>query len=59
MSARRLSLCVKGSDMKKIALAFCMMTSLALSACNTIAGIGEDLSTVGDSLEETAEDAKN
>lgn len=45
--------------MKKIALAFCVMTSLALSACNTIAGIGEDLSTVGDSLEETAEDAKN
>lgn len=45
--------------MKKTVLAFCVASSLALSACNTIAGMGEDLSTVGDSIEDTAEDAKN
>lgn len=45
--------------MKKMVLALCLVSSLALSACNTVAGIGEDLSTVGDSLENSAEDAKD
>ncbi len=45
--------------MKKVALAFCLMSSLALSACNTVAGFGQDLSKAGDQLEETAEEAKN
>ena len=50
---------LKGSDMKKIAIAFCLVSSLALSACNTIAGFGKDVETVGGALEEAADDAKN
>lgn len=45
--------------MKQIALALCIGATLALSACNTVAGFGQDLSKAGDQLEEAAEDAKN
>lgn len=33
--------------------------AVALAGCNTISGIGEDLETVGDEIEDTAEDAKD
>ena len=33
--------------------------ALLLSACNTMRGLGEDVSTAGDTLSETSEDVKN
>ena len=45
--------------MKKFAIAFCLLSSLALSACNTVAGFGKDVEKVGGALEDAAEDAKN
>lgn len=35
-----------------------MALSLALVACNTVEGIGKDLSTAGDKIEETANENK-
>ena len=31
----------------------------ALSACNTMAGVGKDVETVGDKIEDKAEDCKD
>ncbi|MDZ4762826.1 MAG: entericidin A/B family lipoprotein [Alphaproteobacteria bacterium] len=42
-------------------LTFAALTFMlaALAACNTIEGAGQDIETVGDEIEETANDAKN
>jgi predicted small secreted protein len=32
---------------------------LTVAACNTVAGLGEDVSAAGNQLSETAEDVKN
>jgi predicted small secreted protein len=34
-------------------------TSLALAACNTIGGAGDDLSSAGKAIRKTADDVKN
>jgi predicted small secreted protein len=38
---------------------FWLAATFALSGCNTVAGVGEDLETAGDSLEDTAEENKS
>lgn len=40
----------------KIALALC--TALALSACNTMEGLGRDVSLTGEAIEDTAQDTE-
>lgn len=45
--------------MKKIVTAFFALASVsALSACNTIEGIGKDVGAAGDAVAETAKDVK-
>ena len=45
--------------MRKILL-FCMMaTSIAVAACNTVAGAGRDVSDAGHAVTNTADDAKH
>jgi predicted small secreted protein len=39
-------------------LAASMAASMALSACNTVAGAGEDVKSAGTAVTDTAEDAK-
>tara|TARA_R110002095_G_scaffold66519_1_gene56467 strand:+ start:1418 stop:1603 length:186 start_codon:yes stop_codon:yes gene_type:complete len=34
-------------------------SSVALSACNTVEGVGRDVESVGDSVADTADDAKD
>jgi len=36
-----------------------LAATLALSGCNTVAGVGEDIETAGGSLEESAEENKS
>jgi predicted small secreted protein len=36
-----------------------MAALLALAACNTVSGAGEDVSSVGKAVTKTAEDVKN
>lgn len=36
---------------------FALLASLALSACNTIKGVGQDVQKAGEVVEETADDA--
>ncbi len=33
--------------------------SLSLAACNTVEGVGEDVRSAGDAIDDAAEDAKN
>ena len=40
---------------RKLIALFALGGSLALGACNTIAGVGEDVESVGDSVEDCAE----
>ena len=40
---------------RKIFTLVAISTGLALAACNTIAGVGEDVESVGDSVEDCAE----
>ncbi|MGE0754970.1 MAG: entericidin A/B family lipoprotein [Alphaproteobacteria bacterium] len=49
------------SDVKKILLVstVALLTLGNLSACNTIAGAGEDIEAGGDAIEDAAEDSKN
>ncbi|HET6521240.1 MAG TPA: entericidin A/B family lipoprotein [Geminicoccaceae bacterium] len=42
-----------------IAAMLLVAAALLLSACNTMRGLGEDVSTAGDTLSETSEDVKN
>lgn len=41
----------------KILIAICFAT--VLTACNTVAGAGEDIEAAGDKIDETAEKNKN
>jgi predicted small secreted protein len=45
--------------MRKVFLMAIMAAGLAVSACNTVSGAGEDISSAGAAVTETAEDAKN
>lgn len=36
-----------------------ILLTLGLAACNTIEGVGEDVSATGDVISDTAEDTKN
>lgn len=40
---------------RKLLTVFSLSSALVLSACNTIAGAGEDVESVGDCVEDTAE----
>lgn len=44
--------------MRKIATLVLVAASLAVSACNTISGIGRDVEAVGQAMTSGAEDAK-
>ncbi len=44
--------------MRKLLLAVMLAMPLMASACNTIAGIGKDVSTVGDVVTDSAEKTK-
>ncbi len=44
--------------MRKILTMAILASGLALSACNTIEGLGRDVSSAGDTVAKTAEDAK-
>jgi len=41
------------------ALLLSIMGSLSLAGCNTMAGVGEDIESAGDSIEDTAEDCSD
>ena len=45
--------------MKKIAILTLVAAALAVSACNTIAGVGRDVRAAGDAVTSGAESAKN
>jgi len=45
--------------MRKLVLLMACAASLAVAACNTISGAGEDVSKAGDAVTEAAQDAKN
>jgi predicted small secreted protein len=36
-----------------------LMGATALAACNTVEGVGEDVATVGEAVDETAEEAND
>ncbi len=44
--------------MRKLLIAVMIAAPLLVSACNTVAGFGKDVSKAGGALEEAAEDAK-
>jgi predicted small secreted protein len=44
--------------MRKIFLFAVLTASMAVAACNTVAGAGKDVSSAGDAVANTAEDAK-
>ena len=44
--------------MRKIVLLALAASALTLSACNTIAGVGQDVSAAGRAVTNTAKDAK-
>ncbi|MEQ1781629.1 MAG: entericidin EcnA/B family protein [Hyphomonadaceae bacterium] len=44
--------------MRKLMIAIALVAPLLASACNTIAGIGKDVSTVGGVVSDTAEKTK-
>lgn len=43
--------------MRKIFVLFAAAAALTTAACNTVAGVGRDVSAAGQAVEETAEDA--
>lgn len=45
--------------MRKIILFCAMAASLAVAACNTVAGAGRDVSDAGRAVNNTADDAKH
>ncbi len=49
----------KGSTMRKIITLSIVAAALAVSACNTIAGAGRDVSAAGSAVTQGANDAKN
>lgn len=44
--------------MRNVFLLAMLAASLTVSACNTVAGAGQDVKSVGGAVTETAEDAK-
>ena len=44
--------------MRKIALLAVLAASLAVTACNTVSGAGQDVKAAGTAVTNTAEDAK-
>lgn len=44
--------------MRKLVVWAALAASLAISACNTVRGAGEDVSAAGRAVSDTAEDAK-
>lgn len=44
--------------MPKVILFAVLAASLAVSACNTVAGAGRDVESAGEAVTDTAEDAK-
>jgi predicted small secreted protein len=45
--------------MRKIALLAVVAVSMAVAACNTVAGAGKDVSSAGAAVTDTAQDAKH
>lgn len=45
--------------MRKMILLAMLASSLAVSACNTVAGAGRDVESAGEAVTGAAEDAKN
>ncbi len=45
--------------MRKLALLAMIAASLAVAACNTVAGAGRDVSAVGNAVTDTAHDASH
>jgi predicted small secreted protein len=45
--------------MRNLFIMALMAAGLAVSACNTVSGAGEDISSAGSAVTDTAEDAKN
>jgi entericidin B len=44
--------------MRKIVLMVALAASMAVAACNTLAGAGRDVESAGEAVTNTAEDAK-
>jgi len=44
--------------MRKLLILFAAMTALSVAACNTVAGAGEDVSSAGHAVTNTADAAK-
>jgi entericidin B len=44
--------------MRKLLVLFAATAAIAVSACNTIAGAGKDVSATGHAVTDTAQDAK-
>jgi len=52
----------KDSSMKKTTALLAVLAtvfSLGLAACNTVEGVGEDVRSAGDAIDDAAEDANN
>jgi predicted small secreted protein len=45
--------------MRKVFLMAALAASMAVAACNTVAGAGKDVEAAGSAVSSTAEDAKN
>ncbi len=45
--------------MRKIVTLVLAASALVVAGCNTVAGIGRDVSAAGDAVEQTAEDVRN
>jgi predicted small secreted protein len=45
--------------MRKVVLMVALAASMAVAACNTVAGAGKDVASAGTAVSNTAEDAKN
>lgn len=45
--------------MRKIVTLILAASALVVAGCNTVAGIGRDVSAAGDAVEQTAEDVRN
>ncbi len=44
--------------MRKIIVALTVASALAVSACNTVEGVGKDVSSAGETVAKTADGAK-
>lgn len=44
--------------MRKLTAIACLASMIALAACNTISGVGRDVSSVGKTVSKTADGAK-